>query len=71
MSHYRDACDHVARRVSDEGVRVEADLLADANKGEDEDSHFLRGLVFSIKDYLGKLFGHARISVIERSSMVV
>lgn len=37
---YRDASKHVAKRVTDKGIRLKARRAAVANKAEDELSHF-------------------------------
>lgn len=71
MSHCRDACSHVAKRSNDEGLRLEAGRAPAASKGEHKVSHFLRGLLLSVKDCVGKQSAHARAFVNEISQTVV
>lgn len=71
FSRYRDACSHVAKRLNYEGVRLKASRDAAANKAEEEVSHFLCCLVFSMKDCVGKPIAHAWSSASKRSLMVV
>lgn len=71
MNRHRDSCNHVAKRLDEEGVRLKAGSAAAASKVEDEVSDFLRGLVVSMKNCVGIHFAHARVSVSERSFMVV
>lgn len=71
LSRYRDACNHVAERLNDEGVCLEGRRVAAADYAEEDVRRFQRGLVLSMKASVGKHIAHARVSVIDLSSAVV
>lgn len=68
LGRYRDACNHVAKRLTAEGVRLKAGRAAAANKAEGVMSHFLRGLVLSTKECVRKHIAQTRTSVSRPSS---
>lgn len=65
LGRYRQACNHSSKRISGKGVRIEAGRVAAASKAEDAFGSFLRGLVLSRKDCVGKHIVSARGPVIK------
>lgn len=50
---YRSASKHVLEHVSGEELSIEAVCVTVPGTAEDEVSHFLNGLAFSMKEYVG------------------
>lgn len=71
LHHYRNAGNHVAKRLSDDGLRSEAGCVRAANKTEYEVSYFLRKLDLSMEDCADPQITHPRDSVDESSSKVL
>lgn len=67
----RDACNHIAKSLNDEGVRSEGGRPGAANNAEEEMIHFLCGRDFSMRDFVGKHIARAQASVTEYSSTVL
>lgn len=60
LSPYRDACNHVSSRLNDEEVRLDAGRVAAVNRSEDYVGHFLRRLVLSTTDCMGRHIARLR-----------
>lgn len=71
MRHYWYACNHVAQLLNDKKVLLEAYRVPAAKKAEDEISHFLRGILLLMKNFVVEYIAHARASGNERSLMFV
>lgn len=71
MSRHWDACSHVAAGLSNDGARLEASHVADANKPKDEVRQLLISHVLFMKDCTGKRTAHARAPMNERSPKFV
>lgn len=63
LNHYWDACNHAAKRLGEEVLRLKAGYMATADKATDEVRYFPRGLVLSRKDWEEKYIARARSSV--------
>lgn len=52
LRYYRGTCNHVAKHLSNNAVRLNAGHAVAANKAEDEVNPFPRGLVISVKNHV-------------------
>lgn len=71
LSRNRDAWYHVAKRLNDDRVRLEAGRALTESKAEDEVRHFMRGLVIPMRACAGKYITLEQAFLNECSYMVL